>query len=437
MIYDVAIIGASASGMACAVTAARRGLTVLLIEKNTQAGRKLRATGNGKCNIANRYYDPSCYRGSCQPMIRELVGQNSYKKTLDFMSSLGLAVTEKNGYYYPASLQATSVIQVLSRAMEHGGVTCCPGRLVTDIRFEENKYYISAELSKEYEKEAIREAKRAKKSGEAVHQVFERPSQDSFLYEARNVVLATGGCAGSQYGCNGEGYALAERFGHHVITPLPALVPLTSNDSFCKALAGVRVSGNVAILVDSHEIYKTMGEVQFTEYGASGICVFGVSRFAAKALELGKQVVLRMDLMPKYTMHGLMTELQMLFGSTTYLSVIDSLSGLVPNKLAGVVLARLGIEGMLKAEHVKAADQRRIAQQLKCFDMHINGCKDYDMAQVTAGGVDLTEITKDFESKLQSSLYIIGELLDVDGTCGGYNLTFAFLSGVRAGEKIV
>lgn len=437
MIYDVAIIGASASGMACAVTAARRGLTVLLIEKNVQIGRKLRATGNGKCNIANSYYDASCYRGSNQAMIRQLTGPESYVQTLNFMRSLGLAVTEKNGYFYPSSKQATAVIQALNRAMEHGGVTYGQGRLVTEVHFEEGKYVISAVLSKEYEKEAKRAAKRAQKTGQVMEQSYERPPQDVFRYEARNLVLATGGLAGSQYGCQGEGYTLAESFGHHVKTPLPALVPLISDEVFCKALAGVRIAGNVAILVDSREIYKTKGEVQFTEYGASGICVFVVSRFAAKALSLHKPVVLRMDLMPDLQMNKLLGELSVLFGTTTYLSVTDSLSGFIPEKLAGVVLSRAGIDGMIKANSVKPEMQRRIAEQIKGFDMRISGCKDYDMAQVTAGGVDLSEITRDYESKLQSSLYLIGELLDVDGTCGGYNLTFAFISGIRAGEKIV
>lgn len=437
MIYDVAIIGASASGMACAVTAARRGLSVLLIEKNVQIGRKLRATGNGKCNIANSYYDVSCYRGSNQTIIRQLTGSDSYEKTLDFMRSLGLAVTQKNGYYYPASLQATSVIQAFNRAMEHEGVIYALGRLVTEIHFEEGKYEISAMLSKEYEKEAKRAAKKAQKTGGVSEQIFDKPPQDAFHYEARNVVLATGGLAGSQYGCHGEGYALAEHFGHHVMTPLPALVPLTSNESFCKALAGVRISADVAILVDSHEIYKTKGEVQFTEYGASGICVFVVSRFAAKALLLQKSVVLRMDLMPRFTMDRLLTELQILLGATTYLSVADSLGSFIPDKLAGVVLSRVGISGVLKANHVKLEELRKIARQIKAFDMCISGCKDYDMAQVTAGGVDLSEITMNYESKIQKSLYLVGELLDIDGTCGGYNLTFAFLSGIGAGEKIL
>lgn len=437
MIYDVAIIGASASGMACAVTAARRGLTVLLIEKNIQAGRKLRATGNGKCNIANRYYDVSCYRGSNQGMIRRLTGHDSYEKTLHFMRSLGLAVVEKNGYYYPASLQATAVIQALHRAMEHGGVTYGFGRLVTDICYDEGKYVVSAMLSREYEKEASRAAKRARRSGGEPEAALVRPSQDSFRYEARNVVLATGGYAGSQYGCMGEGYALAESFGHHVLTPLPALVPLTSDESFCKALSGVRVSAEVAILIDSHEIYKTKGEVQFTEYGASGICVFGVSRFAAKALKLHMTPVLCMDLMPRLAEEELLAEMHRLFGATAYLSVMDSLSSLIPEKLAGVVLSRSGIDGMLKADRLRFEELKRLVRQIKCFDMHISGCKDYDMAQVTAGGVDLSEITESFESRLQKSLYLVGELLDVDGTCGGYNLTFAFLSGIGAGENIL
>lgn len=435
MLYDVAIVGGSASGMACAVTAARRGLTVLLIEKNTQTGRKLRATGNGKCNIANSYYDESCYRGSNQNVIRNLVGPASYEQTLAFMRSLGLPVMSKNGYYYPASQQATAVISALNRGMEHAGVVCVCGRSVTDVRYEQTHFEIRTEISEEYKKEMRRAARKA---GGHAQRDAEMPVTDdrASVYKAKKVVLATGGYAGSQYGCSGDGYVLAQHFGHHIMTPLPALVPLISHDTYCKLLAGVRVAGHVSIRVDQLEIYGTDGEIQFTEYGASGICVFMVSRIAAKALELGKDVELRIDFMPQYSFDDLLAEIDFLFGNTNYLSVADSLRGFVPEKLADVILMCAGVDGIIKACKLDISVLRRIVAQLKQFEMHIAGCKDYDMAQVTAGGVDITEITADYESRLQPGLYMVGELLDVDGTCGGYNLTFAFLSGIHAGEKL-
>ncbi len=435
MIYDVAIVGGSASGMACAITAARRGLTVLLLEKNTQTGRKLRATGNGKCNIANSYYDESCYRGSNQNVIRNLVGPVSYEQTLAFMRSLGLPVIAKNGYYYPASQQATAVIHALNRGMEHAGVICICGRQVTNVSYEQTHFVIHTRISEEYQKEMRRITKKSGKHARMEHLSYDEAEQMT-SYEARKVVLATGGYAGSQYGCSGDGYVLAKRFGHHIMTPLPALVPLTSYDTYCRDLAGVRVAGHVAVAVDGMEIYGTDGEIQFTEYGASGICVFMVSRIAAKALDLGKEVELHIDFMPQYSFDDLLAEIDFLFGNTDYLSVEDSLRGFVPEKLANVILQCAGVDGVLKAYKLDIMVLRRIVEQMKHFEMHIEGCKDYDMAQVTAGGVDVTEITQDYESKLQSGLYLIGELLDVDGTCGGYNLTFAFVSGMRAGEKL-
>lgn len=447
MMYDVAIVGAGASGMACAVTAANRGLTVLVLDKNIQPGKKLRATGNGRCNIANRYFDNICYRGNHRDQIQKWMQPDSYKKCLDFFRGLGLAVTEKNGYFYPASMQAASVINLLNRAMEHAGVTCCYGRQVTGIRCKDGKYCISAVLSKEYVKEASRAAKKNKKAATEAkqnlfavtgkqHGIRTADGSDTFVYEARNLVLATGGFAGPQYGCSGDGYTFAGDFGHHIVETLPALVPLLSDESFCGALSGVRVSGQAAIYIDGKRLHSTAGEIQFTDYGISGICVFEISRFAAKALAMNRSVVLRLNFMPEHQNLSSADVLEQLFGSTEYLSVLDSLSGLVPEKLARVILVRADVDVVLKAGHLDTEQKRRILEQLEGFELHITGCKDYDMAQVTAGGVSLDEVTTNFQSGIQDRLYLVGELLDVDGTCGGYNLTFAFLSGIAAGEGV-
>lgn len=447
MIYDVAVVGCGASGMACAITAARRGLTVLVLEKNTGAGRKLRATGNGRCNLANAHYDDTCYRGNGQAFIRGIVNEGSTGRVLDFFRGLGLSVTEKNGYYYPASMQASAVVQVLERAMEHAGVVACYGRQVTEISYQEGKYRIQSEISKELCREQARAGKKGKKvhTNEPVEKDTGFGKGNQITYEARNLVIATGGYAGSQYGCCGDGYTFAGTFGHHGTAIHPGLVPLISDETFCGQLSGVRAAGEVAIYVDETKLYASQGEIQFTEYGISGICVFDVSRFAVRALSMGKKVRLSLDFLPEWIGTDVMADYRErecaplfceLLSRTDYLSVKEVLCGMLPEKLAGIILARAGISPVLKACSLDVADQAKLLQQIKDFQMNITGSKDYDMAQVTAGGMDTGEVTAQFASKLQQGLYLVGELLDVDGACGGYNLTFAFLSGIICGETV-
>ncbi len=432
MIYDVAVIGCGASGMACAVTAARRGLSVLVLDKNTIPGRKLRATGNGRCNLANAFFDDTCYRGNGQEFIRRTVNAESSERVLDFFRRLGLTVTEKNGYYYPASMQASAVVALLQKSMERFGAVLCLGSQVTGISYEDKKYRIYAEPSGEYKKEQSRAFKRDK----AVHKDALKIEQQK-IYEAKSIVLATGGYAGVQYGCSGDGYGFAKAFGHHEITPRPGLVPLTSDEEFLSQLAGVRVSGAVSVDVDGSRLSASRGEIQFTDYGVSGICVFDISRFAVRALSREKQVSVSIDFLPEYVEEDYRPVFCELLSRTDYLSVSDILKGMLPEKLGSVILQRAGISSVQKACSLDSRGQAGLIRQMKDFRMNITGSRDYTMAQVTSGGIDTREVTEKFASKKRPELYLVGELLDVDGICGGYNLTFAFISGMEAGEAVL
>ncbi len=404
MLYDVGIIGASASGLACAFEAAKNGKKVIILEKNDRVGRKLAATGNGKCNVANLSYSDTSYRSTEKSILDTLVNENSYRDVLAFMEELGIPCTEKNGYYYPCSMQATTIIRGLEHGVKHYGVNIVCGMCVTEVHYDSTRYQICC---------------------------------GDNIYEARNLVLATGGMASSKHGSDGFGYEVAKKFDHEVLDVVPALVPLTSDMKYCKQLAGARQYAKATLKLDGKVFYEETGEVQFTDYGISGIVIFNMSRFANIACKKNIKTEVSLDLMPEVDKKALLARLIFLSERAKYASLYDIVSGFLPDKLADVVIRMSGLASSQNAVNVKADDMLKIASVMKGFVFHITGNRGFEQSQVTAGGVPLSEITECFASKKKDNLYLIGELLDVDGACGGYNLTFAFLSGCKAGKHII
>ncbi|MBR5509379.1 MAG: NAD(P)/FAD-dependent oxidoreductase [Lachnospiraceae bacterium] len=399
----VIVIGGGASGLMAAIAAARQGAKVTLLEKNKQTGKKILVTGNGRCNFTNRDQDLSKYRSDHPELVKQALDAFSMSQTVDFFEELGLLVKDRNGYLYPNSGQAASVAELL--------------------RLEAQRLQIKMSCNTEVlviEKE------------NGIFQV----KTDGWVYEGDVVILACGSKAAPETGSTGDGYRFAEHFGHTVIIPLPALTGVHAAEKDCAKLAGVRQDAKVTLFVNGEKCTEDEGEVQFTAYGLSGIPVFQISRYASRALEAGKTCEIFLDLCPVYTVEWIENILRDKQTFTGNRSGTDVLLGMFPEKLSQVLLERAGVSLKKKGKEWSDKEIHRLAVQIKQFGFSVTKCRGYEQAQICTGGIPLDELKGiSMESKKIPGLYLAGELLDVDGACGGYNLQWAWTSGYLAGKS--
>lgn len=399
----IGIIGGGASGLAAAITAAREGgARVFILEHQEKAGRKLLSTGNGRCNLTNEKMEASCFRSREMKAVRQVLEYFGHEETLRFFHSLGLLTKSKNGYVYPRSAQAATVLRHLIQEAERLGVQIYTCIHVTGIRFQKGRFHIQAGQK---------------------------------AYEADRVILSTGGKAAPVLGSDGSGYELASRLGHSLVPITPALVQLKiKNHPFSKA-SGVRVDAGVKILADGRCLSEDTGEVLLTAYGLSGIPVFQVSRYAAGALPEKKKVQAELDFLPDLSEDEIFHYFLKQKKTRGGLPASVFLNGIFPDKLVPGILALVQIPIRERAEKVSETVLRRLAYQCRHTRLLIEDTNGYDNAQVCAGGVDLKEIDcRTMQSRLVKGLYLTGELLDVDGICGGYNLQWAWATGYLAGK---
>lgn len=412
---QIMVIGGGASGMMAAITAAKAGGKVLLIEKLNRLGKKILATGNGKCNFTNRYQEKSCYRGEDTEFAWEALRDFSHEATLEWFYEMGVLPKERDGYFYPASGQAVSVLDALIRQLERYQVKVQCGEQVLSIE--------------------QKRAKAAKKeTSSPMYPYLVTTSQGKYL--AKKVILAVGGMAAPVHGTTGDGYKIAERLGLHVVSPLPALTSCVLKGDFMKNWTGVRVQGRVALYGKKGGLLaKEQGELQMAAYGISGIPVFQISRYAAKALQQGEKPYLLMDIMTEYSQEELEQELWKRKKDFSDWTALDALDGMMHRKLAAVLLHSLGMEPKHPAGQWTEQEIQRLAKRMKEWKLGIESVSDFDKAQVTCGGVACGQVDcHTMEAVRYPGLYIAGELLDVDGTCGGYNLQWAWTSGYLAGR---
>ncbi len=381
---SVLIIGGGAAGMTAAIQASQSGAQVTVIEHKDRIGKKILSTGNGKCNFTNARMEAACYRSLDPAFPMEVINRFGVRETLDFFRSLGIYPRERSGYYYPASNQASSVLDVLRLALA-----------------EHNVNVICEEAPAHIEKTS----KGSFRIRTAAHS-----------YTADALILATGGRAAPKTGSDGSGYVLAKAFGHRIIRPLPALVQLKCAEPYFKQLAGIRTEANVELLADNSPVASDQGELQLTAYGISGIPVFQVSRYASEYLERGAKVTARLDLLPGISSGDLRSYLE----------------AHTPDRYIGLCNKNL----MQLLWKLSGGSKEEFARLLKDFRVRVTGTNGFDSAQVTAGGVDVREIDPaTMMSRLVDGLYFAGELMDVDGICGGYNLQWAWSSGAIAGRS--
>lgn len=413
----VLVIGGGASGLMAAIAAAEHGAKVTLLERNRQVGKKILVTGNGRCNLTNMNQDSACYRGGEPGFASTVFRQFGLSETLRFFEKAGVYTRNRNGYLYPYSDQASSVADALRMEAEHLGVRLALGNQVLRLKVSENNV-----------------------SGPRFTACTE-----GWNYEGDACVLAAGSAAFPSTGSDGSSYTLAKSLGHHIIKPLPALTSLQCREGFYGRLAGLRMEASVRILANGTELASDRGEVQFTKTGISGIPVFQVSRYAVRALDEGKKVEARLNLLPVFGEEKVTEEtgeadtaLEEFFRKRIRESGWKSgeafFSGLFAGKMAQCLLERSGIPKGKKAEEWSEKELFRLLSCIREFRTDILAGGNMEQAQVCSGGVDTSEICPEtMESLLVPGLYLAGEALDIDGACGGYNLQWAWSSGYTAG----
>ncbi len=390
--------------MMAAITAAQCGAQVTIFEKNERLGKKILATGNGKCNYSNRDFCMDYYYGTYRDMLPQIFGQFSVMDTVSFFQEAGMLSKERNGYLYPLSEQASTVLDILRLKIKRLGVR--------------------AEVSTE--------VKSLKKSGKDGMFVIETEGKTEKFHSA---VLACGGCAAPKTGSDGSGHRLAVGMGHHLIDMVPALVQLKCREDLFKTAAGVRCDALLRLGSDTAPVQEERGEVQFTDYGISGIPVFQLSRTAAYMLREKKEVPVYIDFFPDCKDEEYEKLCRMRIDDSKGKSAEEFLLGMTNKKINMAMLKLRGIKPSEESDRIGKEALKELLYSYRRLCVHATGTNSFENAQVSAGGVDMREVTPQMESSLVSGLYFAGELLDVDGRCGGYNLQWAWTSGYIAGKN--
>lgn len=406
---DIVIIGAGAAGLICAYKIAKyTKLSVLLMEKESYPGKKLKAAGSGKCNITNKNYGSKWYHSNEESILENFFMEYSYTDILDLFDELGIPYYEQNGYYYPLSNQGKQVVALLKQRCLDVGVEFSFNSLVTAVTGESYHYTIS------YCNE-----------------------QENGHVHCKGVIFATGGKAAPGLGGSETGYHLLKSLGIAVTDIFPALCPIYINDPLLKVAKGVRVNGTISIKNKSGKFFRDDGQIQFNQDSISGICVMNGSSFFYPWMKDNQIEGIFLNLLPDYSwdeVKNFLLHHKALFGEESILNCLDAL---MPEALALYVLARCKCENEMQMSKLKEKQINKIASMLKKMDLNYVNQLDYEKAQVTSGGVSLSEIDiHSFECKKYKGMYILGELLDVNGNCGGYNITFAMLSAMVAAKDI-
>ena len=388
--YDLIVIGAGASGCMAALTAVRRGKSVLLLEKNDSICKKILATGNGRCNFTNQKMDQSYYHGNAD-RIATVLNRFGVQSALDFFHSIGISPIERDGYYYPMSNQAKSVVTAFEQAILQSSICLICSCKIESVEKHQN-YLISTNHG---------------------------------LFEGRNVLIATGLLNSAMKGIEESLFPVIKGFGHHIKKIVPALCGFYCHGMDFKKIAGVRVHAGITLWVDGKKIANEEGELQICDYGLSGIPVFQLSALAGRALAERKTASFMIDFLPDFEADEAAKELSYRLNHFK-----KPMNGLLPDKLADLFEKEFQIMDQNNPDLlIKSLKEKQIA---------IENYRELRYAQTCSGGIEDSELKENsLESALSDGLYFGGELLDVDGICGGYNLHWAWASGYAVGSDIV
>lgn len=400
---DVIIIGGGASGMTAAIQAAQLGVSVCILEKKDRVGRKLLTTGNGRCNLSNRDLDFSHYHGSIAKLLPKLWKRMDADRVEEFWRELGIDYVEgENGKVYPRSLQAGSVVNALRRKIEELGIEVRTETPVKEIRRIHQGYLVMTD------KETI---------------------------QTKVVILCAGGKAYPKLGADGEGARLAKNLKMQVNPLRPALCRLNLDFPFLKRLSGVKLTIPISLYWDGECQQTQQGEVLFTDTGLSGPPVLNLSRMVGEGLSQKKQMEVVLDLVPEMESGQLFSYMLDRMKRLSSWTLEEALEGWLPKKMVPVILLLAEVDRLQAAGSLHKRQIGAVCRVLKAFSASVSGLAGWEEAQITVGGIAEREVTERLESRKHKGLFLAGEVLDLDGDCGGYNLQWAVGSALIAAEE--
>lgn len=399
----IVVIGGGVSGLIAAIHAKNKNNRVIILERNNTCGKKILVTGNGKCNYSNSNQDINHYHSSSSDNLESIINQGNISAFLDFYKSIGIIPKVKNGYYYPYSNQAVTVQQALLRKVSELDIDIKTSTYVDDIAVNGNSFKVKT---------------------------------NNDIIDADIVIIACGGKSYSKLGTDGNGYQLLKKLGHNIIPVVPALTQIKVFENI-KDLAGVRSEVSITLIEDDKNIKSEIGEVQFTDYGISGICSMQLSKYISYGIMGKKCEKIVINFVSDIAKSK--EEFIRFIESNNWLDfeVGRLLDSLLNYKVTNYILKETKIAGNVKIKNLSDDEIEILVNYLINFTLTATGTNTFDNSQVSAGGVDLKEVDlTTMESKIIPNLYIVGEIVDVDGDCGGYNITFASISGMLAGMEV-
>lgn len=402
----VIVIGGGASGLTASIYASKNN-DVLLIEKNNNLGKKILVTGSGKCNFFNSDFTIKHFSSENIELLDQIINNESINKINSFFESLGLVSRIKDGYYYPYSNQAISIQNSLLTTIKNRNIKVLTNTIVIDIKCENNIYIVETNNGK---------------------------------YEADNIILATGSRAFYDDMDADIGYKILKKFNHHIVKPLPGLVGLKGNESYFKEWNGIRADVKVSLFEQNNLIKEEVGEIQLTNYGVNGICILQLSNYAVRLLDNKKKIHLSINFLDflnikdKDSFINYFNKRNSSLNNRTISELFDTI---LNYKLSNLILKLSKIDLNRSYNSLSSLELNTLINNMISFRLDIIGANSYKEAQTVIGGVDISLINlKTMESKIQKGLYVCGELLDINGECGGYNLGLAWITGIISGEKV-
>ncbi|MBE6729408.1 MAG: aminoacetone oxidase family FAD-binding enzyme [Ruminococcaceae bacterium] len=401
---DIVIIGGGASGLTAAILIKRQNplVSVMVLEALDRVCKKLIVTGNGRCNITNKNLDFSFYHGENSEFCHFALKEFGYNFTVDFFESIGIPLVDgENGKMYPYSLQAASVVDALRLETQRLGVETIVSSRITDIKLSDSGYILKS-------------------------------VNNEFL--SKKIIIASGGIAGGiKLGSMGDGYKLLSLLGYKTVSQMPSIVQLKTDLTNIKALNGIKVNARVSAIIDHKKVGENCDELLFTKYGVSGPAVMQISRH----FNFGRDKKIKINFMPEFTyneiFHLLLKRKNILKDRTMEFFF----TGLLPKMLGFTMLKMCNISLNQKVSELNDNVFRYISENIFGFTISVTAHNGFENAQVTAGGISTEQFdNKTMESKIHKGLYAIGEVLDIDGDCGGYNLQWAWSSAAAAAKGI-
>lgn len=393
----VVVIGAGASGIIAALTASVKN-DVILIDGNDKCGKKILVTGNGKCNYWNENINVKNYYSSEENLLNRILKNKD--EVLNYLYSIGIYPKVKNGYYYPASNTSASIREIFDKELNRCNVKTIYNTRVLNIEKDTDKYIIIT-------------------------------NDEKIICD--KVIIATGSKAAPKTGSDGWAFNILKKFNHKINMVLPSLVALNTEENI-KEWAGVRVDAKLSLIINNKLLKEEIGELQLTENGISGICTFNLSSLVSKGLYKNDEVLIKINFMP--IIDNFYEFFNKRNNEINNRNIGELLESIINYKLLNVILKRSKINKDEYWQNLTDLDKENLINNITKFELVINNTNSFEKAQVCTGGIPLEETNETMESIYHNNMFIVGELLDVDGLCGGFNLAFAFITGYIAGKNV-